>query len=85
MGTFQIEQDYNNKNQIMQPVPPFPARREGMGMGQMNKIIPNSPKESAHHPWVVRGNNASVMVCEKMLFLFHFGFYLAQNPQLIKV
>jgi hypothetical protein len=28
----------------MQPVPPFPARREGMGMGQMNKIFQTARK-----------------------------------------
>ena len=28
----------------MQPVPPFPARIEGMGMGQMNKIYQTARK-----------------------------------------
>jgi len=38
---------YKNKNQTMQPVTPFPACREGMGMGQREQKVSGKKQESA--------------------------------------
>ena len=41
----QIKSRLKNKDKIMQPGTPFPARREGLGMGQWDKI-PDTPPVS---------------------------------------